>query len=170
MLERQPQLAHAAHGEEGHDDRALVVVGAAAVEAAVALEDGLVGRSVPARALGNDVEVAENVHARGQGIEVGSAHRAAVELRGKAVLGAEGEGLVQGGSRPGAEGRVRLGLTAHALYGDKAADIAYKFRLVGIHPLGYAFFNCHCISSLVYFSASAMMCSALSPTWNSPFS
>ena len=170
MLDGQAQLPHAAHGEEGHDDGALVVVSAAAVEAAVALEDGLVGRGVPAIALDNDVEVAENVEAGGLVVEVGGADGAAVYLRGKAVFRAEGQGLVQGGPGAGAEGRVRLCLAAHASDGDKAADVAYELGLVGVDPLGYAFLNCHHISSLVYFSASAMMCSTLSPTWNSPFS
>ena len=112
----------------------------------------------------------EYVHARGQVVQVRRADGAAVHRGFKAVLRAEGQGLVQRGSGAGAEGRARLRLAPHALHCDEPGYIAYHILLMGVHPLRDAFLHCHAINSFVYFSASEMILSALSPTWNSPFS
>ena len=125
----------------------LVVVHAAAVEAAVPTESGAVGVGVPALALAHHVQVAQDIQGAGQRVEAGGAHGAAVYFGLKAVFTAHGQGLVQGRARARAEGRAGRALAADALHGHQAAYVAYQLVPVGVNPLGDALFKFHPLSA-----------------------
>ena len=123
-LQPHAGLAQGFHGEHGTDGRAFVVGDAAAVEQAV-LDHAPPGVAAPAFAGGNDVDVSEHGDHLGQRFvaQLGDADLILESPSAEAVARADLDELVEGGFRPGAEGRVGARrFAAHAGHGDELAD------------------------------------------------
>ena len=148
--QRQLQLPDAAHGKHGSHQRALVVIGAPAIDQ-VPVSDQLIGVRIPAVSgpyhiqVGQDVQAVRGLH------QVRRSHVALLVFHRKAPFFRQLQSPVQSQGRALPKGHTGLRLPQGGLRFDQRPQGLYQLILPVLHPVGDPLFCSHGFLPPVFF-------------------